>query len=204
MSRKLPAMSLIELLVVILITAVILTLGISSLIGLRNRLTVRNAAGEFILNVNSVRNDARNGVIPGKQTNYGSQGSASVSDKENIRTAEELDFYVVGLKSNTYYRGICDQTGINTLSCTFNSQSLKGAIYDVVEVKSQLNGTESANCAAIVMSLTTGKFRFGNLTGDTVTMNNTAECQYQFVHSATRAVTTNVKINSNKSEIKQE
>lgn len=197
-------MTMVELLVVILIAAVILTLGIGSLLGLRNRLILKQAAGEFIQNINSVRNDARNGVLPDKVTNYSSQGASSISDKENIRIAEELDYYVLALKGDTYFRGSCDQTGTKTLECAFDTQPLKSSLYEVAEMKAVNEENANTDCAAIVMSLTTGKFQFGSLSGDTVTLNNVPECNYTFTHKLTPVITAQVNVNKKTGEVKQQ
>lgn len=176
-TNNLPAMSLLELLIVMVIAAVLLGLGLGSLITLRNQTTVRNSASEFAQNLKSVRNDARNGVLIGKDPN---------NEQANIAAVDALDFFSVRVQDDEYYRTTCDDD-VN-LSCQPADNSLKSGLYDVVDiipVDTSTGQEDSANCSAILMDLATGRFSFATLNGDTLTKNQTQECEYVFRHSQT-------------------
>lgn len=191
-------MTLLETLVVILIAAVLLGLGITGLTALRNRLAIRNASSELVQNINTVRNDARNSVLVGKQPN---------NDLANIEAADKLDYYVIKFSQLNYTRGICDEN-IN-LECTFDDRAMKGLAFDIVEVIPEgpaTGGGSADDCTALVIFLTTGKFQFGRLNGDgktaTVTTNNIESCNYRLEHRLTRITRARIQITSGTGEVK--
>lgn len=194
-------MTLLETLVVMLITAILLGLGITALVSLRNRLAVRNASSELVQNIASVRNDARNSVLVGKNP-----ANSSTAFVENIEAADALDYYVIKFTENSYTRGICDED-IN-LNCEFDSNTLKGSQYDIVEIIPEApgGGGSPEDCSALVVFLTTGRFQFGrvatNAQESQVTTNNVESCVYRLEHVQTRITRARIEINAVTGDIK--
>jgi Tfp pilus assembly protein FimT len=190
MKKLLPAMTLLETLIVIVIVAILLALGIGALTALRNRLTVKNAGSDLIQNVNSVRNDARNSVLLGK-----SPGGSTVDDELNIEAVNSLDFYAIKFQDGSYYRGICEDS--TNLVCSFDSKALKSAAHEVVNVE-----PDNDECTAVIIYLSTGKLEFGKLSGNTIVRNQNEECVYTLEHKQIGIINTQVKMTKDSGEIK--
>jgi prepilin-type N-terminal cleavage/methylation domain-containing protein len=206
--KKLTAFSLLELIVVIAIVAVILGMGTTALISLRNQTLVRQSLNEFVENYKETRNIARNSVISGIDRD-------NVTDDDIAELIKTLDYRVIGISDDTYSLGTCqcqeeidqqldyDQsqclsTTTGSVVCDFPEGSLKSNIYSVVEVTP---GDPQA-CSAIIFGLGTASITFGiddDLGGITATESDT--CTVQFTHSQTRWVNFNLTIDRQTSEI---
>ncbi|MFW5702459.1 MAG: type II secretion system protein [Candidatus Dojkabacteria bacterium] len=192
--KSISAMTLLELLIVIVIAAVLLTMGLFSLIALRNQTAVRNASAEFAQNLRSVRNDARNGVLPGKDAS---------SETATIAAADSLDFFVLRVEDNQYYRTTCDDQD-PSLICQATSPSLKGSIFDSINIEpiEPETGTPTEECNAILMDLATGRFSFATGNGNNIIPNSRERCSYRFTHAQTGLVNqVIVELDSNISDI---
>lgn len=187
MYRK-PALSLIELLVVLAITAVLIGMGSSALILLRDRAVTKQAVDEFVQNFTGTRNLARNSVAvlsPG--TNPGIQ--------DDVRIAAQLadfDNYAIIFTDESYARGACKNMG-NSLDCSAVTGNLKTSIYDIVSA----SPLDPDRCNALIFNQSTGKFNFGRGSGTAVSFSaGITNCIYEFKHKNTPGVSFQVNVDN--------
>ncbi len=179
MRKKKKGFSLIELLTVLAITAILLGIGITQLLTMRNRTLAKQALDEFIQNYNSVRNSARNSVLEGRKTG----ANLSLTDDINvIEKADKMDYYAVKIVNDSYYKGTCEDV-FSGFACTFDENDLKDSKSDVIDVKP----LSPEQCSAIIFSLSTGHISFGSVDGNqNITLNkNIDKCEYRFSHVTT-------------------
>ncbi len=180
-----PAFSLIELITVMAITAILIGLGLSGLVNLRNSTTVKGAVDEFLINFNSTKNAARNSVITGLD--------ASASDQDNLAIVGLLDYYGIVIRNNTFARGTCTSGSVpQNLSCQY-SEPLKTGNYEVINIA--LDGSNQTGCNFIRFSLTSGRLAFGEDNVNNVVVNNNTSCIYVFSHSQSPGTQLRVEVN---------
>ncbi len=187
MYRK-PALSLIELLVVLAITAVLIGMGSSALILLRDRAVTKQAVDEFVQNFTGTRNLARNSVsVLSPGTNPGIQ--------DDVRIAAQLadfDHYAIIFANDSYARGSCKNLG-NFLDCSAVAGSLKTSIYDIVSA----TALDPDRCGALIFNQSTGKFNFGRGSGAAVSFSpGITSCVYEFKHKNTPGVGFQVNVDN--------
>jgi type II secretory pathway pseudopilin PulG len=187
MYRK-PALSLIELLVVLAITAVLIGMGSSALILLRDRAVTKQAVDEFVQNFTGTRNLARNSVsVLSPGTTPGIQ--------DDVRIAAQLadfDHYAIIFANESYARGVCKNLG-NFLDCSAVAGSLKTSIYDIVSTAA----LDPDRCGAVIFNQSTGKFNFGRGSGAGVSFSpGTTNCVYEFKHKNTPGVSFQVSVDN--------
>ncbi len=187
MYRK-PALSLIELLVVLAITAVLIGMGSSALVLLRDRAVTKQAVDEFVQNFTGTRNLARNSVSilsPGVNPDI----------QDDVRIAQQLadfDYYAIIFANESYARGVCKDMG-NFLDCSAVAGSLKTSIYEIVSAAP----LDPDRCGALIFNQSTGKFNFGRGSGAGVTFSNgITSCSYEFKHKTTPGVSFRVNVDN--------
>lgn len=179
---KKSAFSLLELIVVMAIAAILMSLGLTSLISLRNTTLIKQSVTEFTENINGVRNSARNTVISGRPV-----GVSPAAEEETINAVNNLDYFAIKFENNNYQQGTCSSTSTQ-LICTFSAVNmLKPNPANVIV------NPEAEGCGAIIFSLSTGNFRFANLAQEVATFNNTKKCNYSFRNGETGGTTIRVE-----------
>jgi prepilin-type N-terminal cleavage/methylation domain-containing protein len=190
---KRPAFSLIEILVVLAIVAVLIGMGVVTLIGLRNRTLAKQAVDEFILNVNTLKNTARNSVVSDRPSgfNVGIDDDVIVADK-----ISKLDFYAMAFREGEYYQGECsDETTF--LTCQFQPGSMKSSSLTLID----MNPDDEQQCTAIIFSPTTGKFSFGKVDGNNLSLDTKGICTFNFVHKQSPDIRFRVAVDKEKNDI---
>lgn len=176
--RKLPAFSILEMLIVLVITAIILSLGINSLINLRNRNFVRQAVTEFSENFTSIRNSARNSELTRSNS-----GTLQQQDQSLLSQISTTDYFVLGIASDgNYYKGSCAGPLNNptTVNCAILDPSLRTELSNNItvetgtydEVTGVFSPADTSRCRFYIFNLATGNFRFGEGQGTTASTVN--------------------------------
>jgi type II secretory pathway pseudopilin PulG len=192
--QKLPAFTLLELVVVIAIAAALMGIGINSLRTLRDRTSVKLAVDEFVLAFNGTRNLARNSVLSNRAA-----GSGLDIDIQNAQKASNLDYYAMIFQDEQkYYRAECTQD-LTKINCTDISGNLKTEVNSLVNVRASSSNADY--CKVILFNLSTGKFQLMNLNFQT---SKATECTYTFTHQQDPAanITVSVSTVTGKAEIK--
>lgn len=164
MTRKLPAFSLIELVVVMAIVVLMISLGTSTLIGLRDRNILRQAVTDFAENFITVRNAARNSELVRDPS-----GTVQQQDQNLLSLISSTEYFALGIGGNSeYFKASCANTANpNESSCEFLAPSLKSsASADVQLSPGILNENDGSftpandgSCSFFLFNLSTGNFR---------------------------------------------
>lgn len=207
------AFSLLELVVVLAIVAVMMSLGITSLVELRNRTMLKQAVDNMIQNFNTTRNSARNSVIDRGQLGTGLTDLAL--DKAILDQSDAIDYYAIILNYGTdgdYYKGSCKSTGVGTTyTCTFDKTAkLKGAAYESVKVNAVAD-----TCNTIIFNMGRGNIGYlasdssgDALSGNTITRTATSSgtpariCDLSFTFKNNTSLQTGVKIDKDTYDFK--
>jgi len=185
--RQKQGFSLVELMVVMAITAVIISLGLNSLVGLRDRTFTKQTVDEFVQNFNSIRSDARNNILPRSST----QSLDSIIAVSNI---------IIDIKGDgQYYKGVCSISGSNT-TCAIDKGSLKSETHSGIKVTTDPTDSNSPNCGVVSFSLSRGEFSFGTISADgTYTETPVAQqpkyCVYLFSNLQNPTIIIKLKLN---------
>ena len=124
------AFSLLEILVVLAITAVVMALGTYSLLSFRNFTQVQNGYTNLVSLLKQQQNKAKNSI-----------SSEAKRDQSGSILDSIPDFYALSFTENKYSLYYCDKVGNDRVNCFIeNSQSIDQREFNSIEIQLECEG----------------------------------------------------------------